>query len=217
MITRRNLLCSLLLSMGSGTNNVSAWAQTAPSKGAPARIVILGDSITAGYGLTRDQAFPAVLQRKISEANLPFEVVAAGVSGDTTAGGLRRIAWALGPGAAVCIIALGGNDGLRGVPPEQTEANLNAIIQAVRNKNPQTLIVLAGMQMPENLGAAFVKTFAAVFPRVAAQNRVELIPSLLEGVAGVTELNQPDLIHPTAEGQKRVAETVWRTLHPLLR
>ena len=143
--------------MGSGTSNVSAWAQTAPSKSAPARIVILGDSITAGYGVPRDQAFPAVLQRKISEAALPFEVVAAGVSGDTTAGGLRRIAWALGPGAAVCIIALGGNDGLRGVPPEQTEANLTAIIQAVRNKNPQTQIVLAGMQMPENLGAAFVK------------------------------------------------------------
>ncbi|MEI6715418.1 MAG: arylesterase [Verrucomicrobiota bacterium] len=202
--------------MSCGTSNVWAQIQSSGRKGAPARIVILGDSLTAGYGLQRDEAFPAILQRKISDTGLPFEVVAAGVSGDTTAGGLRRIQWALGPGAAVCILALGGNDGLRGVPPEQTEANLNAMIQAVRNKDPHTLIVLAGMPLPENLGADFLKAFAAVYPRVAEKNGVPLIPSLLEGVAGVSELNQPDLIHPTAEGQKRVAETVWKVLQPLL-
>ena len=176
------------------------------------RIVILGDSITAGYGLERSQAYPALLQRKVQETGLPFEVVNAGVSGDTTAGGLRRVQWALGGGASVCVIALGGNDGLRGLPVTQTEANLMGIIRAVRLKNPDTIIILAGMQMPENLGREFREAFAAVFPRVAAQCETLLVPFLLEGVGGDPRMNQDDQIHPNVEGQKRVAENVWKVL-----
>lgn len=183
----------------------------------PQRIVILGDSITAGYGLERNEAFPAVLQRKVKEASLPFEVVAAGVSGDTTAGGLRRVKWALGTGAAVFVIALGGNDGLRGLPPRETEENLVNIIRMVRTLHPKTLILLAGMQMPSNLGADYVTAFNAVFPRVASKHETLFVPFLLEGVGGVPELNQPDMIHPTAEGQRVVAELLWKTLEPALR
>lgn len=181
------------------------------------RIVILGDSITAGYGLERSQAYPALLQKKIQEAGLPFEVVNAGVSGDTTAGGLRRVGWALGTGAAVCVIALGGNDGLRGLPVEQTEANLTGIISAVRLKNPETVIILAGMQMPQNLGLEFREAFASVFPRVAAKCETLLVPFLLEGVGGDPKMNLDDQIHPNVEGQKRVAKNVWKVLEQWLR
>lgn len=180
------------------------------------RVVILGDSITAGYGLDRQEAFPAVLQKKVTESSLPFEVVAAGVSGDTTAGGLRRVKWALGPGAAVFVIALGGNDGLRGLPPSETEENLTKIIRIVRTVDPNTLILLAGMKMPANLGADYVSAFNAVFPRVASTHGTLFVPFLLEGVGGDPTLNQPDMIHPTAEGQRLVAELVWKTLGPAL-
>ncbi len=177
---------------------------------------MLGDSITAGYGLEPEQAYPALLQRKVDEARLPFTVVNAGVSGDTTAGGLRRIDWALGPGAEVLIVALGGNDGLRGIAPKQSEDNLNGIIQRARAKSPAMAVVVAGMEMPANMGRDFTEQFRAVFPRVAAGNQSALVPFLLDGVGGVTALNQPDLIHPTAEGQKRVAENVWKVLREVL-
>ena len=187
-------------------------AQTAMSR----RVVVFGDSITAGYGLERSEAFPAVLQRKIEQENLPFEIVGAGVSGDTTAGGLRRIAWALGPGAAVCVIALGGNDGLRGIPPEETAANLVGIIRLIRAKCPVAVVILAGMRMPDNYGTPYTQAFEALFPKVAAENGASLVPFLLEGVGGIPAMNQADLIHPTAEGQIKVAESVWKVLHPLL-
>ena len=187
-------------------------AQTAMSR----RVVVFGDTITAGYGLERSEAFPAVLQRKIEQENLPFEIVGAGVSGDTTAGGLRRIAWALGPGAAVCVIALGGNDGLRGIPPEETAANLVGIIRLIRAKCPVAVVILAGMRMPDNYGTPYTQAFEALFPKVAAENGASLVPFLLEGVGGIPAMNQADLIHPTAEGQIKVAESVWKVLHPLL-
>lgn len=180
------------------------------------RIVVLGDSITAGYGLDPTKAYPAVLQAKIDEAGLPYTVANAGVSGDTTAGGLRRIDWALGPGADVLIVALGGNDGLRGVTPKQTESNLAAIIQKARAKSPKIDIIVAGMEMPGNMGQAYVEEFRAVFPRIANAQNVALVPFLLAGVGGITELNQADLIHPTAEGQKRVADNVWPALQKVL-
>lgn len=180
------------------------------------RIVIFGDSITAGYGLDPEQSYPALLQKKIEAAGLPFAVVNAGVSGDTTAGGLRRVEWALGPGADVLIVALGGNDGLRGIPPEQTAVNLAGIIKRARAKAPGVALLVAGMQMPANMGRDFVRQFRALFPKVAAENDATLVPFLLEGVGGVTELNQTDLIHPTAEGQKRVAENVWKVLKKVL-
>ena len=200
----------------------SLWAANEPVTNAsgktPGRIVVLGDSITAGFGLEDpDQAYPALLQRKIDAAGLRYTVANAGLSGDTTAGGLRRVDWALGEGADVLIIALGGNDGLRGLSPKQTEENLLGIIKKARAKSPGISVIIAGMQMPENMGREFVEKFSAVFPRVAQEAGVTLMPFLLDGVGGVPELNQADFIHPTPEGQKKVAENVWRVLEGVLR
>jgi len=198
------------------TGSRALWAADAPTaNGAPAaagRIVVLGDSITAGYGLDPSQAYPALLQEKITAAGLPYTVVNAGVSGDTTAGGLRRLDWTLSRPTAVLIIALGGNDGLRGIAPQQTAENLTGIIQRARAKFPAIQVIVAGMEMPGNMGPDFVAQFRAVFPRVATDGSATLVPFLLEGVGGKPELNQPDLIHPTAAGQQRVAENVWPIL-----
>jgi len=192
-------------------------AGTNPTANNRGRIVVLGDSITAGYGLSPSQAYPALLQAKVDTAGLPYEVVNAGVSGDTTSGGLRRVDWALSRGADVLIIALGGNDGLRGIPPKQTAANLAGIIEKARTKAPGVSVIVAGMEMPANMGPEYVREFRSVFPRVASEAKVTLVPFLLEGVGGVAELNQADAIHPTPEGQKRIAETVWAVLEKVLR
>jgi acyl-CoA thioesterase-1 len=217
MISFRIFLLLLLGLCGVGRGLSAADAPAAnPAAPAKGRIVVLGDSITAGYGLDPTKAYPAVLQAKIDEAGLPYTVANAGVSGDTTAGGLRRIDWALGPGADVLIVALGGNDGLRGVTPKQTESNLAAIIQKARAKSPKIDIIVAGMEMPSNMGQAYVEEFRAVFPRIANAQNVALVPFLLAGVGGITELNQADLIHPTAEGQTRVADNVWPALQKVL-
>lgn len=207
MITRRNLLALAVLVAGMATMEASSVK----------RIVILGDSITAGFGLSRADAYPALLQTKVKEAGMPFEVIGAGVSGDTTAGGLRRVSWVLGSGADVFVVALGGNDGLRGVPVRETEENLERIVEAVRKKCPDALVVIAGMQMPANVGQEFRTAFAEVFPRVAAKCRALFIPFLLEDVGGRPEMNQDDLIHPNVEGQKRVAQNVWKVLEPALK
>jgi acyl-CoA thioesterase-1 len=216
-MTSLNKLLSLLFLLW--THLALCSAEPPAANGAPAargRIVVLGDSITAGYGLDPAQAYPALLQKKLDAAHLPFTVANAGVSGDTTAGGLRRVDWALSAGAEVLIIALGGNDGLRGIAPKQTADNLAGIIQRARAKSPHISVLIAGMRMPDNLGPEFVEQFSAVFPRVAAEQKAELIPFLLEGVGGVPKLNQADQIHPTAEGQKIVAETVWQHLEKVL-
>lgn len=190
------------------------FAADAPNaNGGRKRVVILGDSITAGHGLDPRQAYPALLQAKIDAAGLPYSVANAGVSGDTSAGGLRRVAWALGKdGAEVLVVALGGNDGLRGIPPEQTRGNLAGIIDKARTTNPAIKIVVAGMRMPDNMGEDFTTRFEAVFPAIAAEKKAALVPFLLEGVGGVESLNQEDRIHPTAAGQARIAETVWKVL-----
>ena len=180
------------------------------------RIVILGDSITAGLGLDPLQAYPTLLQEKIDTARLPYTVANAGVSGDTTAGGLRRVAWAMAKGADILVIALGGNDGLRGISPQETKRNLLAIVTKARAKNPDILILIAGMQMPDNMGPDFIARFKAVFPEVAKESKSTLIPFLLEGIGGVEQFNQPDGIHPTAEGQAKVAENVWKLLKPVI-
>jgi acyl-CoA thioesterase-1 len=180
------------------------------------RIVILGDSITAGYGLDPKEAYPALLQKKITEAKLPHTVANAGVSGDTTAGGLRRVNWAMAKGAGILIIALGGNDGLRGIPPEETRKNLLGIITKARTKNPKIKILIAGMQMPDNMGPKFTAQFKTLFPDVARKSQATLIPFLIEGVGGDEKLNQADGIHPTAEGQAKVADNVWKILQPVL-
>lgn len=205
-------MLGLLLATGT-----AILAEESPNaNGSTKRIVILGDSITAGYGLDPEQAYPALLQAKIDDAGLHYTVANAGVSGDTTAGGLRRVAWAMGAGADVLIIALGGNDGLRGTSPEETKKNLLGIVAKARTKNPDIEVLLAGMQMPDNMGTDFTTRFKAVFPEAAEESEAILIPYLLEGIGGVEKLNQPDGIHPTAEGQAEVSENVWKVLKPVV-
>jgi acyl-CoA thioesterase I len=216
MTSLRALTLSLLMWMGATLCVVGSTATPGADSGR-GKIVVLGDSITAGYGLDPAEAYPALLQKKIEAAGLKYEVVNAGVSGDTTSGGLRRIDWALSKGADVLVVALGGNDGLRGIQPKQTAANLLGIIQKAKAKVPHIAVVIAGMQMPANMGRQFVEEFSATFPKIARETKAELVPFLLDGVGGVSELNQPDLIHPTAEGQARVAENVWKVLEQVLR
>lgn len=181
-------------------------------------IVFLGDSLTAGYGLENPlaEAYPALIQEKLQAAGLPHRVVNAGISGDTTAGGLRRLNWILRQPVDVIVIALGGNDGLRGVDPEVTRANLQGIIDRARKKYPNVRLVLAGMQMPVNMNEDFTRAYREIFPALAEANQITLIPFLLDGVGADPALNQPDLIHPTATGQKQLAENVWPWLRPLL-
>lgn len=179
-------------------------------------MVVMGDSLAVGYGLDPSEAFPALLQAKIDKAGLDVTVANAGLSGDTTAGGLRRIDWLLRRKMDVLLIELGGNDGLRGIPIEETRSNLQGIVDRARAKYPDVKIVIAGMQMPPNMGEEYTSRFRELFPALARRNGAVLIPFLLEGVGADPELNQSDLIHPNAEGQRRVAENVWKVLKPLL-
>lgn len=192
------------------------WALTG-SAAETKTLLFFGDSLTAGYGLedSSTEAFPAIIQKKIADAGLPWRVVNAGLSGETSAGGLRRVAWVLRQHVDIFVLELGGNDGLRGLPPEATRANLQAIVDRVRTKYPAAKIVLAGIAAPPNMGAAFTGAFAAVFPELAQKNQLPFIPFLLEGVAGRPELNQPDGIHPNRRGHALTAETVWNALKPL--
>jgi acyl-CoA thioesterase-1 len=192
------------------------WLATGLGAAETKTVLFFGDSLTAGYGVDPDEAYPAVIQRKLEAAGQPWKVVNAGLSGETTAGGLRRLDWILKQPVDIFVIELGGNDGLRGIAPELTRTNLEAIIKRIQTQLPRAKVVLAGMQMPSNMGAEYTRQFAAVYPEVAAKFGVTLIPFLLEGVGGVPRLNQADGIHPTPEGHKIVAETVWRVLQPLL-
>ena len=177
-------------------------------------IVALGDSLTAGLGVTADEAYPALLQARLERDGLHYRVVNAGVSGDTTAGALRRVDWVLRARPAVVVVALGANDGLRGLPVTAMRDNLAAIVTRLRAGGARVL--LAGMRLPPNYGAAYTREFAEAFPSVARRASVPLVPFLLEGVAGVPALNQADGIHPNAAGQRVVADNVWRALKPLL-
>jgi acyl-CoA thioesterase-1 len=181
-------------------------------------LLFFGNSLTAGYGLEDPsaQAFPALISKKIDASALPWHVVNAGLSGETSAGGLRRVDWILRQRVDVFVLELGGNDGLRGLPPEITRANLQAIIGRVKAKCPAVKVVLAGIAAPPNMGADFTRAFAAIFPELAEKNGLTLIPFLLEGIGGRPEFNQPDGIHPNAAGHAIVAETVWTVLQPLL-
>jgi acyl-CoA thioesterase-1 len=179
-------------------------------------LIFFGDSLTAGYGVDPDDAYPALIQRKIDEAGRPWRVVNAGLSGETTAGGLRRLDWILRQRVDLFVIELGGNDGLRGIDPVATRSNLIAMIERVRQRYPGTAIVLAGMQLPTNMGPDYTRAFAATYPEVAKETQVTLIPFLLDRVGGIPSLNQADGIHPTAEGHRIVADTVWHALQPLL-
>jgi acyl-CoA thioesterase-1 len=178
-------------------------------------VVALGDSLTAGLGVAPEEAYPALLQQKIHAAGLNYEVVNAGVSGDTTAGGLRRLDWALEGDVRVVIVALGGNDGLRGLPVEELRGNLAQIIERTRAKGAE--VILAGMEAPPNFGRSYIVSFHQVYPELAKTYHVALVPFLLDGVAGIEALNQRDGIHPTATGARIVADNVWAVLEPILR
>ncbi|MBX0334665.1 arylesterase [Pontibacter sp. HSC-14F20] len=179
-------------------------------------IVFFGNSLTAGYGLEPDQAFPALIQERIDSLGLPYKAVNAGLSGETSAGGKSRIDWLLKQPIDVFVLELGANDGLRGIDPASTYDNLGTIIDKVREKNPDAEIILAGMQMPPSMGQSYTQEFEQVFTRLTKDKDVTLIPFLLEGVAGDRALNQGDGIHPTIEGQRILAENVWTVLEPIL-
>jgi acyl-CoA thioesterase-1 len=193
-------------------------ANTNPPAPTTKTIVFFGDSLTAGYGLDDplSEAYPARIQEKLTDAKLPYRVVNAGLSGETSAGGARRIDWILRQPIDIFVLALGANDGLRGIEPAVTQENLQNILNRVRAKNPDAQLIVAGMQMPRSMGDAYARDYAAVFPEIAKANGAAFIPFLLEGVGGIDRLNQPDRIHPTAEGHAILAETVWKTLRPLL-
>ncbi len=179
-------------------------------------IIFFGNSLTAGMGLEPEQAFPARIGEKIDSLGLDYLVVNAGISGETTASGESRISWLMREKVDIFVLELGANDGLRGIPLSETRENLQAIIDTVKNHNPDVKIVLAGMQIPPNMGPEYTAEFRSIFPELAEKNEAYLIPFLLEGVAGNPKLNQADGIHPTEEGQRKVAQNVWTIMRPIL-
>lgn len=194
-------------------NATAAKADTSTLK----TIVFFGNSLTAGYGLDDpSEAFPGVIKNRIDSLKLPYKVINAGLSGETTAGGNARIAWLLKQKIDIFLLELGANDGLRGIPVSETSKNLQSIIDKVKAKYPNVKIVLLGMQVPPNMGADYSTKFKKVFPDLAAKNNISLVPFLLQGVGGVPGLNQADGIHPTAKGAKVAAGNVWKVLKDLL-
>lgn len=179
-------------------------------------LLLLGDSLTAGYGIDASQAFPALIQAKIDAKRWNIKVINAGQSGDTSAGGLARLDWLLKNRVDILVLELGANDGLRGLPVEVTRKNLQAIIDRTRQRYPQVKVVITGMRVPPNMGRDYGTRFEAIFPALAKKNQGVLIPFILEGVAGVRELNLPDGIHPTAEGHRVIAGKLWKILEPLI-
>jgi acyl-CoA thioesterase-1 len=179
-------------------------------------ILFFGNSLTAGLGVDTEEAFPTVIQRRIDSLQLPYQVINAGLSGETTASGKNRVSWILNQPIDVFVLELGANDGLRGIPISETKSNLQAIIDTVKEKNPKAQIILTGIQIPPNMGPEYTEEFRNVFPELAEKNNIQLIPFLLENVGGVAELNQQDGIHPTAEGHKILAENVWVVLQEVL-
>ena len=184
-----------------------------PSSNAP-RIVFLGDSLTAGYGLDKDASVPSLIQQKLEDAGYPHEVVNAGVSGDTSAGGLSRLEWSLAGDVKILVIELGGNDGLRGLPVASLKQNLREII--TRSQARGIKVILTGMEAPPNFGATYTSDFRAVYRQLAKEHALVFVPFYLEGVAGIPNLNIADGIHPNAEGSRIVAKTIWSALEPLL-
>jgi acyl-CoA thioesterase I len=179
-------------------------------------IVFYGNSLTAGYGLSPSQAFPAIIQKKIDSLGLSYEVINAGVSGETSSGGKTRIDWILRQPVDIFILELGANDGLRGIPLSETKKNLQDIIDRVKAKYPSTKLIFAGMEIPPNMGQEYTTEFRNIYKELATKNAMTLVPFLLEGVGGEPTLNQGDGIHPTAEGHRIVAENLWRQLEKLL-
>jgi acyl-CoA thioesterase I len=219
--------CAAAAACSGSSGDAPAQVESAPPAVSPAnsppaaqgerpRVVCLGDSLTAGLGLaSTDQAYPALLEGRLEAAGFDYQVINAGVSGDTSAGGLRRLDWSLQGDVRVLIVALGANDGLRGLPPSELHSNLETIVSTAQKR--QVRVLLLGMEAPPNFGAAYTRDFRAVYRQVAADRDVPLVPFFLEGVAGVGKLNQADGIHPTEEGQRQIADTIWRSLEPIVR
>jgi acyl-CoA thioesterase-1 len=182
----------------------------------PITVVIFGDSITAGFGLDQEQAFPALIQKKADSLQVPIEVVNAGLSGETSAGGRARIGWILKRPIDIFVLELGGNDALRGVSPDATYENLKSIIEQVKQTSPGTLILLTGMEAPPNMGPDYTFQFRNIYIRIAEETGVSLMPFILDEVGGIPELNQTDGIHPTEEGHAIIAENLWPYLKPLI-
>lgn len=199
------------------TNLTKTQKASADSSKPLKTILFFGNSLTAGYGLNPSEAFPALIQGKIDSAGLKYKTINAGVSGETSAGGNGRIDWILKQPADVFVLELGANDGLRGIPVTETKKNLQSIIDKVKAKYPKAELVLAGMQIPPNMGQEYSIKFKKIFPALAKENNMTLIPFLLQDVAGIRELNQQDGIHPTAAGDKIVAQNVWSVLESVLK
>ena len=218
------ILATFLLNCGERQNQSEKPLKTtemeepiAPNASSAKTILCFGDSITAGYGLDDTmEAYPAVLQSKIDSLGLDYTVVNAGLSGETTAGGKSRINWIMNQPIDIFLLELGANDGLRGISLTETRANLQAIIDAVRSESPNTKIILAGMELPPNMGQDYTREFRNLYADVAQQNDLTFIPFILKDVGGIAELNQNDGIHPTAEGHEIIAQTVWEVLEPML-
>ena len=210
-------------SSGETKNNTTAAkaadspAVTSAAKSAQAPVVLFfGTSLTAGLGLEPDQAYPSLIEKKALADGVPIKVVNAGLSGETTAGAVRRIDWVLRAPADLIVIEGGANDALRGLPPEDARANLEQLIAAVRAKQPEAKIVLVQMEAPPNFGVAYTRSFHAIYPEVAKKESVTLLPFLLDGVAGIPRLNQPDGVHPNLTGERIVADNVWKALKPIV-
>jgi acyl-CoA thioesterase I len=197
----------------SSSRTATPEASRAAAARARPRIVFLGDSLTAGLGLAMTESYPSIVQRRLDAAGLEYQVVNAGVSGDTSAGGLARLDWALDGDVRILVVALGGNDALRALPADQLKQNLATIIERAQARG--IAVVLAGMEAPPNFGRDYIVSFHKVYPELARQYHVALVPFLLQGVAGSDSLNQRDGIHPTAEGARLLADNVWAVLKPL--
>ncbi|KGE13040.1 arylesterase [Sphingobacterium deserti] len=212
-----SIACNNSVKSNADKQNKDAAVKSVTKKDSSKTILFFGNSLTAGYGLDNpEDAFPALIQTKIDALNLPYKVVNAGLSGETSAGGNERIDWLLKNPVDVFVLELGANDGLRGVDPSTTYKNLRNIVKKVSDKYPSCKLVLAGMLVPPNVGTQYFEEFKAIYPALAKEQNMHLIPFLLADVAGVQQLNQSDGIHPTKEGQIKVAENVWQTIKPLL-
>jgi acyl-CoA thioesterase-1 len=193
---------------------VERASSTNPANANAPRIVFLGDSLTAGYGLDKDESVPALIQKRLHDAGYPYEVVNAGVSGDTSAGGLSRLDWSLAGDVKILVIELGANDGLRGLPVKELKRNLSEVITRAQAKGIK--VILTGMEAPPNFGSAYTSEFRAVYRELAREHNIAFVPFYLEGVAGIPGLNIADGIHPNAEGSRIVEKTIWSALEPLL-
>lgn len=218
------IVAALLLSCGEQqkkNQDTSSESEVADSsegiENSTRTILCFGDSITAGYGLDdSNDAYPAVLQSKIDSLGLNYTVINSGVSGETTAGGKSRLPWIMNQPIDIFLLELGANDGLRGISLKETRANLQAIIDGIRKESPNTKIILAGMELPPNMGQDYTSEFRTLYAELAEQNDLTFIPFILKDVGGIAELNQNDGIHPTVEGHKIVAQTVWEVLKPMV-